>query len=174
MQGSRRLVLASVSILVILTVIACIAASSRTDPAALYDETPQAAARRFLFSHSHSSIQEAWLAKNRNSLMESPYTSVTRKQLIDRSQFSSAHMTNILSSGGDDTVTDETSNVGSAMRLALDSSLKHSMNIKNTQENSDEARALALVRKIPLNLPHDILADPNSGVATIPAVRPIL
>ena len=174
MQGGHRLFLASVSILVIITLIACIAALNRTNPSTLDDETPQAAARRFLFSHSHSATQEAWLAKKRNSLMEAPYSSVTRKQLIDRSQFSSAHMTNILSSGGDNTVTDETSNVGSAMRLALDSSLKRDMNNKYTQESSNMAKTLALVRKIPLSLPHDILADPDSGVATIPAVRPIL
>ena len=74
----------------------------------------------------------------------------------------------------DGTVTDQTSDVGSAMRLALDTALKRDISNKDTLENSNMARALALVKKIPLTLPHDILADPSAGQATIPAVRPIL
>jgi hypothetical protein len=60
------------------------------------------------------------------------------------------------------------------MRLALDTSLKRDIKNRYTSDKSNMARVLALVKKIPLNLPHDILADPNSGVATIPAVRPIV
>ena len=174
MQGRHKLLLAAVSVLVLLAATACIAASNRADEATLYDDTPQAAARRFLFSHSHNEAQQSWLAKKRQSLLNSPYSSMARNQLVDRSQFSSAHMTNILSSGGDGTVTDQTSNVGSAMRLALDTALKRDISNKDTLENSSMARALALVKKIPLTLPHDILADPSAGQATIPAVRPIL
>jgi hypothetical protein len=166
--------LVTVSFLVLVAVVACIAASNQVQPLALNDDTPQAAARRFLFSHSQNSAQQAWLAKKRTSLVDSPYNSITRNQLVDRSQFSSAHMTNILSSGGDASVTDETSNVGSAMRIALDASLKHDIKDKYTLEKSKMSRVLALLKKIPLTLPHDVLADPNIGVATIPAVRPIL
>ncbi len=174
MQARHKFVIAGVSVLVLVVATACIAASNQVDASALYDDTPQAAARRFLFSHSHNSIQEAWLAKKRQSLVDTPYSSMAQNQLVNKEQFSSAHMTNILSSGGDGTVTDETSNVGSAMRLALDSSLKRDMKNKYTLENSSMARTLALVKKIPLTLPHDVLADPSAGEATIPAVRPIL
>ncbi len=174
MQRGHVLVLASVSVFVVVAAVACIAASNQAMPPVLYDDTPQAAARRFLFSRSQNSAQEAWLAKKRASLVDTPYNSITRHQLVDRSQFSSAHMTNILSSGGDGTVTDETSNVGSAMRIALDASLKKDIKNKYTLEKSNMSRVLALVKKIPLTLPHDVLADPNVGVATIPAVRPIL
>jgi hypothetical protein len=174
MQTRHKVVVVAVSVLVVLAASACIAASNQVHSTTLFDETPQAAARRFLFSHSHNSVQESWLAKKRESLLNSPYSSMAHNQLVDRSQFSSAHMTNILSSGGDGTVTDQTSNVGSAMRLALDSSLKKDMNNKYNLENSNMARTLALVTKIPLTLPHDILADPSAGQATIPAVRPIL
>jgi hypothetical protein len=174
MHHGRPFLLASTSVFALVVVIGCIAASNQYYPSALYDETPQAAARRFLFSHSQNSVQEAWLAKKRASLVTSPYSSTTRKQLVDRSQFSSAHMTNILASGGDGTVTDETSNVGSAMRIALDASLKHDIKDKFSLEKSNMSRVLALVKKIPLTLPHDVLADPNVGIATIPAVRPIL
>jgi hypothetical protein len=174
MERGRVLALASVSALALLAAVACIASSNQFQPSSLYDDTPQAAARRFLFSHSQNSAQQAWLAKKRESLVESPYNSEARNHLVDRSQFSSAHMTNILSSGGDGTVTDETSNVGSAMRIALDASLKHDITDKDKLEASNMSRVLALVKKIPLTLPHDVLADPNVGGATIPAVRPIL
>jgi hypothetical protein len=174
MQLVYKLLLVSVNFLVLIACIACIAASQRSDVSNLYDDTPQAAARRFLFSHSRNSIQEAWLAKKRESLVNSAYSTMSRNHLVDRSQFSSAHMTKFLSSGGDGTVADQNSNVGSAMRLALDTSLKRDIKNRYTSDKSNMARVLALVKKIPLNLPHDILADPNSGVATIPAVRPIV
>ena len=174
MHRGHNVALASASVFALLAAVACIAASNQSHPSALYDETPQAAARRFLFSHSQNSAQEAWLTKKRASLVDSPYSSMTRNQLVDRSQFSSAHMTNILASGGDGTVTDETSNVGSAMRIALDASLKHDIKHKYSLEKTKMSQVLALVKKIPLTLPHDVLADPNVGIATIPAVRPIL
>jgi hypothetical protein len=175
MRGSHKFAITAFSVLVLVVVTACIASSNQVNSSTLYDDTPQASARRFLFSHSHNAIQEAWLAKKRESLVNSPYSSMTQHQLVDRSQFSSAHMTNILSSGGDGTMTrDTTSNVGSAMRLALDSSLKRDIKNKYTLEKSNMARVLALVKKIPLSLPSDTLEDPNVGVATIPTVRPLL
>ena len=175
MRGSHKFAITAFSVLVLVVVTACIASSNEVNSSTLYDDTPQASARRFLFSHSHNAIQEAWLAKKRDSLVNSPYSSMTQHQLVDRSQFSSAHMTNILSSGGDGTMTrDNTSNVGSAMRLALDSSLKRDIKNKYTLEKSNMARVLALVKKIPLSLPSDTLEDPNVGVATIPTVRPLL